>query len=132
MKVGPFLHQEVLMKCLLSMTLLLRACAAPAAAACRWEWDCSNGYPCRQGQLCDNTLDLPAIRPPGISPIPPPSIAPIPRPIVPPIGTSQCRPAYVCTGGFCSWQTVCQLLFSESLPPTLGRARGEFLLRHVD
>jgi len=53
-----------------------------ATAACRWEWDCSQGYPCRQVQVCDDALDLPAIKPPQISPIPPPSIRPIPRPLL--------------------------------------------------
>jgi len=39
-----------------------------AAAACRWEWDCSQGYPCQQVQVCDDAVDLPTIRPPQISP----------------------------------------------------------------
>lgn len=82
--------------------------AEVAGAACRWEWDCSRG-PCRQVQVCDSTIDVPAIRPPAIAPIPAPSIAPIPQPTVPPIGTSECRQARLCNSwGQCSWQTVCR------------------------
>lgn len=93
-----------------TLTLLcLLMATAPAWGGCRVEWDCSGGYPCRQVQICDNTFDVPAIRPPGISPIPPPSIAPIPRPVVPPIGTTQCAPRYLCnSSGQCSWETVCR------------------------
>ncbi len=80
-----------------------------AAAACRWTWDCSQGYPCQQVQVCDNTLDLPALRPPEIPPIPPPTIRPIPKPTIPPIGTSQCQPQYLCDSwGNCRWETVCR------------------------
>lgn len=66
-----------------------------ADAACRWTWDCSAGYPCRQVQLCDWSLDMPTMPPLGnISPIPPPTIRPIPPlPRIPPIGTSSCGPA---------------------------------------
>lgn len=77
-------------------------------AACRWTWDCSRG-PCRQVQVCDDSLDMPTIRPPAIAPIPPPSIAPIPPPTLPPLGTSQCRQAYLCDNfGRCHWETVCR------------------------
>lgn len=83
--------------------------ASLADAACRWEFDCTRGYPCRQVQICDGALDVPAIRPPAISPIPPPSIAPIPTPTIPPIGTQRCRQAHICdNAGRCSWQTVCE------------------------
>ncbi len=85
------------------------ALAAPALVACRWEWDCSRGYPCRHVQVCDDALDLPTIRPPAISPIPPPTIRPIPSPTLPPLGTTQCRQAYLCDAfGRCAWQTVCR------------------------
>ncbi len=92
------------------LALCLVALFATAAdAACRWEFDCSRGYPCRQVQVCDGALDTPTIRPPAISPIPPPTIAPIPPPTLPPIGTTQCRQAYLCDGfGRCRWETVCR------------------------
>ncbi len=79
-----------------------------ATALCRWKWDCSQGYPCQQVQVCDEVLDLPTIRPPGISPIPPPSIRPIPSPTLPPLGTRQCSQEYLCDSwGNCRWETVC-------------------------
>jgi len=93
---------------------LLIVCAISALvgtseAVCRWTWDCSNGYPCRQVQVCDDALDMPTIRPPEIPPISPPSIRPIPQPTIPPLGTKQCQPQYLCdTFGNCQWQTVCQ------------------------
>lgn len=89
--------------------LLLIPLATPAWARCRVEWDCSGGSPCRQVQVCDSTIDLPALPQPGISPIPPPTIHPIPQPVIPPLGTTQCRQVYLCDGfGRCSWQTVCR------------------------
>lgn len=79
------------------------------AAACRYEWDCSQGYPCRQVPICDSPLDVPASTAPGISPIPPPSIRPVPTPTVPPVGTQSCQPTYLCDSiGRCAWRTVCQ------------------------
>jgi hypothetical protein len=85
------------------------ALAQPAEAACRWTWDCSSGYPCRQVPLCENPLDLPPLPPLGISPIPPPSLRPIPTPMLPPLGTESCEPRYLCTeSGQCQWRTVCR------------------------
>lgn len=97
----------------ISLLLLVTAAtffyATPASADCRWEWDCSRGYPCRQIQVCESTLDLPAIRPPGISPIPSPGIAPIPMPVVPPLGTTDCRQVRMCDSyNQCRWETVCR------------------------
>lgn len=94
---------------LLMAVAALALWTADALASCRWEWDCSGGYPCRQAQVCDSTIDMPAIKPPGISPTPGPSIAPIPQPTIPPIGTSSCRPVRLCDGyGICRWETVCR------------------------
>lgn len=94
----------------LTLTLLISlVLPLQALAGCHVEWDCSRGYPCRQVQVCDSPIDIPAIPMPSISPIPPPSITPIPQPVVPPIGTTQCRQAYLCDNfGRCTWQTVCR------------------------
>ncbi len=93
----------------LAIVTLGVATASLVEAACHWEWDCTNGYPCHQTQVCQSPIDLPALPQPGISPIPPPTIAPIPRPVIPPIGTSQCRPVYTCNRfNQCYWQTLCQ------------------------
>jgi hypothetical protein len=91
------------------LLLLALGIATTIQAACRWTWDCTRGYPCRQVPVCDSAIDLPSVPPAQISPISPPSIAPIPAPVVPPIGTTQCRQAYLCDArGRCAWRTVCQ------------------------
>lgn len=74
-----------------------------ANAACRLTF--ING---QSEQLCDSTLDIPAVGVIGVAPIVPPSIAPIGMPTIPPIGTSSCRPAQVWNGRQYVWQTVCQ------------------------
>jgi hypothetical protein len=74
-----------------------------AHATCQWTF--VNG---EQEQICDSTIDLPVIRPPGIAPIVPPSIAPIPEPVIPPLGTSSCGQAQVWNGYSYEWRTLCQ------------------------
>jgi hypothetical protein len=91
----------------LIIALMVIGYITPAEAACRWTHDCSSGK-CRQVQICDRAYDAPAIRPPAIAPIAPPSIRPVPRPTVPPVGTQSCGQRYLCSGGQCSWQTVCR------------------------
>jgi hypothetical protein len=76
--------------------------AVPAQATCR-----STFIDGHQGQLCDNSWDIPAIPTPAIAPIVPPSIAPIQVPVIPPIGTTSCRQAQVWNGFGYQWQTVC-------------------------
>jgi hypothetical protein len=89
--------------------LFLAVMASGAVAACRYEWDCSRGYPCRQVPVCTGPLEIPPPQPPGVSPIPPPTIQPIPQPTVPPVGTRSCRPTYLCDNlGRCAWRTVCE------------------------
>jgi hypothetical protein len=99
---------------------LLLATATTAAAACRWEWDCSGGYPCKQVQVCDNTLnspairpygavELPAIKPPGVSPIPGSPVRPVQPPTIPPVGTTKCQDERKCdASGDCRWETTCR------------------------
>jgi hypothetical protein len=91
------------------LTLVILLLPVLAIAACRYEWDCSRGYPCRQVPICESPLDVPPVPPPGISPIPPPTIQPIPTPTMPPVGTQSCQPRYLCDGmGQCGWRTVCR------------------------
>ncbi len=93
----------------LILILILLLIPSLVAAACVWEWDCSQGYPCRQVPVCDNSLDLPPLKPLGLSPIPPPALPPITAPVLPPIGTTQCRQVYTCNNaGRCGYQTLCQ------------------------
>lgn len=95
-------------RALMLLLCVFAVAVPPASATCRWEWDCSE-TPCRHAQVCDSTIDLPAIRPPAIAPIVPPAIRPIPQPVVPPIGTTQCRPVRLCDSwGRCAWETVCR------------------------
>ena len=104
---------------ILVMLGLVATLPTAAAAACRWEWDCSKGYPCKQVQVCDDandatpikprtTVEPPAIKLPGVSPIPGQYIPPAPGPAVPPVGTSGCRQTQVCDGNNCRWDTVCR------------------------
>ena len=82
--------------------------AVPAQATCRWTWDCTR-QPCNQVQLCDNTTDVPAIRPTEVPPTPPTSVAPMTGPTNAPTGKTECRQANLCTSaGECRWQTVCR------------------------
>jgi hypothetical protein len=73
-----------------------------ASAACRLTY--VNGQP---AQLCDSTLDIPAIGVLGPAPIMSPSVPPIASPMIPPIGTSSCHPAQVWNGFAYTWRTVC-------------------------
>ena len=102
------------------VTLALIAAVTAAEAACRWDWDCSKGYPCKQVQVCDSASDspgikppsaveLPAIKPPAVSPIPSSPIGPITQPPIPPVGTTKCQEQRMCdNAGNCRMETVCR------------------------
>ena len=91
-----------------SFTFFLSLSATEAVAACHPTFDCTSGQ-CRQTQVCDSSIDMPAIAPPSIPPLVAPSITPIMPPALPPIGASSCAPARLCNNyGQCSWQQVCQ------------------------
>jgi hypothetical protein len=78
------------------------ASIGPSEAACRLTF--VNGH---ISQICDSTLDLPAIGVAGIPPPVPPSIQPLATPMIPPIGTTSCRQAQVWNGTMYVWQTLC-------------------------
>ena len=68
--------------------------AVNAQAACRWVWvdhDYNTMTPAIQKQVCNSTLDLPAIKSPSIRPIQQPQIRPLPSVGLPPLGTTRCR-----------------------------------------
>jgi hypothetical protein len=105
---------------LVTLALVVGA-ATTAAASCRWEWDCSAGYPCKQVQQCDNALnspaikppsavEMPAIKPPAVSPVPVgPSVRPLQGPTIPPVGTTKCQEQQMCdSSGRCRWETTCR------------------------
>lgn len=89
------------MKNLLALLFTL-SFATGASAACRNVWvdhDYNASTPAIVQQVCDSTLDVPAINLPGIQPIQKPQVRPIERPTIPPIGTSRCRTQSVSEGG---------------------------------
>ena len=102
------------------VTLGLVTTATAASAACRWDWDCSKGYPCKQVQMCDgdrdspgikppSAVEMPAIKPPAVSPIPGSPVGPLQTPTIPPVGTTKCQETRMCDGsGNCRWETVCR------------------------
>jgi hypothetical protein len=102
----------MLIRWVLVLVLLV---AAPAAAACRKEWDCTKGYPCLRVETCDNVFQGSPIPPSGaeqsprVSPAPPRPTSAIPRTVVPPFGKSSCADAYICgDDSRCSWQIRCK------------------------
>ena len=81
---------------LLAVGTMILLTPLTASGDCRWTWDCSGGYPCRQVEVCDNPSDLPPIQPPQILP-------PTPMPNI------QCVDEYVCNSiGTCGWVNVCR------------------------
>ena len=73
--------------------------------ACTWKYDCTSGT-CEQVPICQNSLDMPGIKPLGIAPIAP--IAgpkPLAIPSIPPIGTRSCSQRYIYGRG---WTEICQ------------------------
>ena len=81
------------------------------SAACRWVWvdhDYNTATPAIQKQVCDSTLDIPAIKQPSIRPIQEPRIKPIESPYIPPIGTKQCRTQSVMENGRWVNKRICR------------------------
>lgn len=75
------------------IALILVGFSGTADAACKWVWtdhDYNAATPAIQQQLCDQTYDVPAIRPPSVAPIQMPQVRPIEQPRVPPVGTRTC------------------------------------------
>jgi hypothetical protein len=100
-------RDRVLYLCLFGAVALTLS-SLGAQAACRSTFDCS-AIPCRQVQICDSTLDLPALPSPALPPVVMPSLRPLNPPTLAPLGTSACRQAYICNSyGQCAWRQVCQ------------------------
>ena len=81
-----------------------------ASAGCRWVWvddDYNASTPAVQKQICDSTIDIPAIQSPSIQPIQRPQIRPIESLGVPPIGTTSCRNESVYEDGEWVTKKVC-------------------------
>jgi hypothetical protein len=79
------------------------ALSAPASAMCNWTF--VNGH---QQQICDSTMDMPALRPLGLAPMVPPSLQPLQPLTLPPLGTSSCHMAQVWNGVSYQWRNLCQ------------------------
>ena len=96
------------MKALLALIVLLLS--SQSFAACRWAFidhDFNTSTPAIRQQICDNTLDVPAIKPPAIQPIQQPQIRPLQPLVIPPIGTTRCRNVSVYEDGRWVTRQVC-------------------------
>ena len=87
--------------------------ATSASAACKVVWvdhDYNTFTPAVQKQVCDSTLDLPAINNPGVQPIQQPKIKPIESLKLPPLGTTQCSTQQVWNQQAMRWEQkrICQ------------------------
>ena len=79
--------------CLLAVVSASAVFVMEANAACKVQWvdhDFNMSTPAIQKQICDSSLDLPAINLPGVRPIQAPQIRPIPSIGLAPLGTSSC------------------------------------------
>ena len=78
-----------------------------ASAACKIVWvdhDYNSLTPAVKKQVCDSSLDLPAINNPGIQPIQQPKIKPIEPVGIPPLGTTQCSTQQVYNQQTMRWE----------------------------
>ena len=91
-------------------TLVLLLIPSWVWGACTWQWDCSNGYPCKQIPVCARPYEPPPPMLPGVSPLPPAAIPTPPTvPIQPTEGAKSCSQVYICkSDGTCAYQTVCK------------------------
>lgn len=85
--------------------------ASSAFSTCRNVWvddDFNSATPPVMKEVCDSTLDLPAINLPGVQPIQRPQVRPIERATVPPVGTTRCRTQSVYEHGRWVNKQICQ------------------------
>lgn len=95
----------------LIITALLLLSSVSASAACKWVWvdhDYNMGTPAVKKQVCDSSIDLPAIQQPTLRPLQTPQLRPIESPRLPPIGTSQCRTQSVFENGRWVNKQICR------------------------
>ena len=95
----------------IAFILLTLVLSTSASAACRWVWvdhDFNTATPAIQQQVCDSSIDLPAIQSPSIRPIQTPQIRPIPSIGIPPIGTTSCSDQSVYENGRWVTKRVCR------------------------
>jgi hypothetical protein len=79
--------------------------------ACQIKWvdhDYNVSTPPIQQQICNSTLDLPAINNPGIQPIQQPRIKPIESLSLPPLGTTRCSTQQVYENGRWVTKRLCR------------------------
>jgi hypothetical protein len=97
------------MRKLLALALLMLPVSANAA--CKWVWvdhDYNTSTPAVRKQVCDSSIDLPAIKEPSIRPIQTPQIKPLPTIGIPPIGTTRCKNESVYENGRWVNKRVCR------------------------
>ena len=76
-------------------------------AACEIVWvdhDYNSFTPAVKKQVCNSSLDLPAINNPGVRPIQQPNIKPIEPLGIPPLGTTQCSTQQVYNQQTMRWE----------------------------
>ena len=86
---------------LISLVLLLLV-QSLSYSACKWVWvddDYDMTTPAVRKQVCDSTMDLPALKDPSLRPLQKPQIKPMESLSLPPLGTSSCRTQSVFENG---------------------------------
>ena len=95
----------------LIITALLLLSSVSASAACKWVWvdhDYNMGTPAIKKQVCDSSIDLPAIQQPTLRPLQTPQLKPLGSLSLPPIGTSQCRTQSIFENGRWVNKEICR------------------------
>jgi hypothetical protein len=90
--------------------LCLLALSGKSLAECRYHWvdhDYNTSTPAVRKQVCDSSIDLPAIKEPSIRPIQEPQIKPLPTIGIPPIGATRCKNQSVYENGRWVNKRVC-------------------------
>tara|TARA_B100001093_G_scaffold433587_1_gene430627 strand:- start:1219 stop:1524 length:306 start_codon:yes stop_codon:yes gene_type:complete len=94
-----------------SIALIAALFSINAYSKCRIQWvdhDYNSMTPAIQKQICDSTLDLPAINNPGIRPIQNNRLKPLEPLSLPPLGTSQCSTQQVYENGRWVSKQICR------------------------
>lgn len=83
---------------------IISVASSVAEAQCRKSMVCDDyGQNCHAQDICDNTLDLPSVSLPPLTPLPSMQLKPLPSLTLPPLGTTSCQ--YMQVNG--RWQNVC-------------------------
>jgi len=99
------------MKLLTTLAAITLYLFSPASMAeCHYLWvdhDYDANTPPIQKQVCDSSIDLPALPDVSTPPIQTPTVPPISSPYIPPIGSASCRDELVYRNGEWVTEMVC-------------------------